>query len=137
MITDRRSVYTEDLVHYYYYEVLDYASEEQIEEGYPTITVNPIVNAAAPVITLQPQNVSVYTDDNVMLSVTANVSDGGTLSYQWYRNTTNSNGGGTGISGATGNSYSSPDLVGRYRLVLRRCHEHEHRRQRCANSHDR
>jgi AraC-like DNA-binding protein len=37
MVTDRRSVYTEDLVHYYYWEVLDYASEKQIEEGYRKI----------------------------------------------------------------------------------------------------
>jgi AraC-like DNA-binding protein len=34
MVTDRRSVYTEDIVHYYYWEVLDYASEKQVEEGY-------------------------------------------------------------------------------------------------------
>ncbi|MDR1594093.1 MAG: helix-turn-helix domain-containing protein [Prevotellaceae bacterium] len=37
MVTDRRSVYTEDLVHYYYWEVLTYASEQQIENVYRTI----------------------------------------------------------------------------------------------------
>ncbi|MDR2287212.1 MAG: hypothetical protein LBE04_07035, partial [Prevotellaceae bacterium] len=34
MVANRRSIYTEDLVHYYYWEVLDYASEKQVEEGY-------------------------------------------------------------------------------------------------------
>ncbi|MDR0724417.1 MAG: helix-turn-helix domain-containing protein, partial [Prevotellaceae bacterium] len=37
MVADRRSVYTEDLVHYYYWEILDYASAKQVEEGYRKI----------------------------------------------------------------------------------------------------
>jgi AraC-like DNA-binding protein len=37
IVADRRSVYTEDLVHYYYWEVVDYASKEQVEEGYRKI----------------------------------------------------------------------------------------------------
>jgi len=42
------------------------------------------------------------------LTVYASVSDGGTLSYQWYSNTTASNSGGTIISGATGRTYNMP-----------------------------
>jgi hypothetical protein len=36
------------------------------------------------------------------------VTPSGTLSYQWYSNTTNSNTGGTPISGATSNSFAIP-----------------------------
>jgi hypothetical protein len=39
------------------------------------------------------------------VSVTADSEDGGELSYQWYRNTQNTNSGGTAISGATGPSF--------------------------------
>jgi hypothetical protein len=70
------------------------------------VTVNALVNAAAPVIISQPQGATVNVGGSVTLSVTVSVSDGGTLSYRWYRNTTNSNSGGTLISGATGSSYS-------------------------------
>jgi hypothetical protein len=38
------------------------------------------------------------------LTVEASVSDGGTLSYQWYSNSVNANGGGTPIEGADGDS---------------------------------
>jgi hypothetical protein len=40
--------------------------------------------------------------------VSASVSDGGTLSYQWYSNTSNSNVGGTAITGATATNYTPP-----------------------------
>lgn len=39
------------------------------------------------------------------LTVEATVSDGGTLSYQWYRNNVDSNGGGTEIEGAVESSF--------------------------------
>lgn len=38
------------------------------------------------------------------LTAEATVSNGGTVSYQWYKNKVNSNGGGTAIDGATGNT---------------------------------
>jgi ribosomal protein L11 len=44
----------------------------------------------------------------VTLTADASVSDGGTISYQWYRNTTNSKTGGTLITGATGDTYQPP-----------------------------
>lgn len=40
------------------------------------------------------------------LTIEASVNDGGTLTYQWYRNNVDSNGGGTAIEGATENSYT-------------------------------
>jgi hypothetical protein len=75
-----------------------------------TVTVTPvtITNAQTPVITSHPQDATVDTGGSVALTVTASVSDGGTLSYQWYRNAANSNTGGTAIPGATGTSYSPP-----------------------------
>ncbi len=40
------------------------------------------------------------------LTVEAQVSDGGTLSYQWYRNNVDANGGGSVLEGATSSSYT-------------------------------
>lgn len=42
------------------------------------------------------------------ITVEASVSDGGTLSYQWYHNNVDSNGGGTEVSGQTSNSFVPP-----------------------------
>ena len=67
-----------------------------------------ITNAAMPNITTQPANQTVNIGDSAPLSVVATVSDGGTLSYQWYSNTTNSNSGGTAINGALNASYAAP-----------------------------
>jgi hypothetical protein len=72
------------------------------------VTVNVLVNAQTPVISNHPQGATVSAGGGVTLTVTASVSDGGTLSYQWYRNMTNSSGGGTSIGGATNSSYSPP-----------------------------
>ena len=63
--------------------------------------------AETPSITANPQDAG-YTvgDTAAALTVAAQVSDGGSLSYQWYRSTTDSTTGGTAISGATGTSYT-------------------------------
>jgi hypothetical protein len=61
-----------------------------------------IANAAIPNIVVQPQN------NYNILSVTATVTDGGTLSYQWYSNTTNNNTSGTIISNAINSTYIPP-----------------------------
>ena len=45
-------------------------------------------------------------DTAAALTVTAGVSDGGTVSYQWYSNTENNTTGGIEISGATTGSYT-------------------------------
>ena len=74
-----------------------------------TVTVNDIINAQKPMITAQPQG-GTYIQNAIAatLSVTANITDNGTLSYQWYNNTTNSTTDGTLISGATARTYTPP-----------------------------
>ncbi|MDO3410550.1 S-layer homology domain-containing protein [Saccharibacillus sp. CPCC 101409] len=71
-----------------------------------TVTVNSLTNAAAPTITMQPADKNVNMNDAASLSVSATAS--GTLSFQWYSNTTNSVIGGSAISGATAGTYSAP-----------------------------
>jgi hypothetical protein len=54
--------------------------------------------AQVPVITGQPQGFDYYhVYGTGTLNVTANSTDGGMLSYQWYENTTNSNSGGLAV----------------------------------------
>lgn len=67
-------------------------------------------NPVAPSISVQPKD-DTYTvgDKATALSVSASVGDGGTMSYQWYSNTTDSNTGGKKIDGATSKSYT-PDI---------------------------
>jgi formylglycine-generating enzyme required for sulfatase activity len=76
------------------------------------IEVNEKVNVAIPLITDHPQD-EVYTigATAVALEVIAEVSDGGTLSYQWYRSETDSNENGTTITDETGTSYTPPTDV--------------------------
>ena len=65
--------------------------------------------APIPKITTQPSNLTMtYGYKNKTLSVAASVTDSHTLSYQWYSNTTQTNTGGTAISGATSASYTIP-----------------------------
>jgi uncharacterized repeat protein (TIGR02543 family) len=69
------------------------------------------IDAETPVITAQPQGGSVTVGAagaTHPLTIAASVTDGGTLSYQWYRNTDASNTGGTLISGATSATYLAP-----------------------------
>lgn len=54
------------------------------------------VNAAIPVITAQPQEASYIKDATAeLLTVTATVADAGTLTYEWFKNTTDSTTDGT------------------------------------------
>ncbi|GHT56604.1 hypothetical protein FACS1894109_06090 [Spirochaetia bacterium] len=72
-----------------------------------TVTVNPIVNAATPSITGQPSSATYSRNATATaLTVTATVTDGGTRSYQWYKNTSNNTTGGTSIASATSASYT-------------------------------
>jgi len=78
------------------------------KKGTATVTVIPVINAAAPVISAQPQSKNAEVGDaDVVLSVTANVETGGAISYQWFKaiNST-SNTGGAEIVGATNATYS-------------------------------
>ncbi|MBP3773127.1 MAG: hypothetical protein J6I53_10645 [Treponema sp.] len=66
-----------------------------------TITVNPLPSAVTPTITSDLNATATgTTSTGVSLSVTATVSDGGSLSYQWYKD-------GSAISGATGSTYKA------------------------------
>jgi len=68
-----------------------------------TVTVNPPAYAATPTISVQLKDSTVNRGASLTLSVTATVTDGGALTYQWYDAVT-----GKPISGATGSSYSPP-----------------------------
>jgi hypothetical protein len=79
------------------------------------LTVNMRGNAQTPSITSQPTGAMVTVNALHSLSVVASVTDGGSLSYQWYSNTSTSNSGGTAIIGATSNIYNPPtSTVGIY-----------------------
>jgi len=72
------------------------------------VTVNDPNNAQYPVISAQPQSTITYLDLTaiVTLSVTASVTDGGDLTYQWYSNTSATTTGGSEIAEAVEASYS-------------------------------
>jgi hypothetical protein len=73
-----------------------------------TVTVT-VVNAEAPVISVQPQSAAYKLGDTATaLSVTATVGDGGTLSYQWHSDS----GGWKAIPGATGASHTPSTAAG-------------------------
>lgn len=67
-------------------------------------------NVEIPVITNEMGEPATYglNGEAEPLVADASVNDGGTLSYQWYRNNVDSNGGGTQIEGAVGNSFVPP-----------------------------
>lgn len=72
------------------------------------LTVN-AADAETPNITDHPDNAGYTVGDTAThLSVTASVSDGGNLFFQWYSNTANDNTNGTKIDGETGSTYIPP-----------------------------
>ena len=72
------------------------------------VIVNALVNAETPSITGHPVSANYNVGESAdALDVTASVTDGGTLSYQWYSNTTNSATGGRSV-GSNLNSYLPP-----------------------------
>ena len=77
-----------------------------------SVTVSYPENAQTPNITVQPQGISCDVGaTGKTISVAANVTDVGTLSYQWYKNAVNSTAGGTKILTGTGyntNTYTVP-----------------------------
>ncbi|MDR2951929.1 MAG: hypothetical protein LBU82_01665 [Treponema sp.] len=77
------------------------------------------VTAKTPVITNQPKSEVVNLNIPYELSVTAIISDGGTLSYQWYVNTSASARDGTPVSGAASAVYSPPtDTAGTFHYFV-------------------
>jgi quinol monooxygenase YgiN len=79
-----------------------------------SVTVNQLVNAAAPISTqITPANQTVNHNSAVTaLEVTASSPDGGTISYQWFRNTSNSNTGGTAVGANSPFFAPSSSVVG-------------------------
>ena len=75
--------------------------QEKTADNGGTCTVKEKISGAPekPTITSELQNVAVKEGEKIELSVAANVSDGGELSYQWKKN-------GQAIPGATSASYS-------------------------------
>jgi hypothetical protein len=63
-------------------------------------------SSTTPVISRQPYDLSVTAGDDAIVSVTA--SGSGTLSYQWYWNSTRSSSAGTAIPGANASNYHAP-----------------------------
>ncbi|MDO7908642.1 S-layer homology domain-containing protein [Paenibacillus sp. JX-17] len=102
---------------YYYVVVMNTNSSATGEQSASTtsrvakVVVNALTNAEAPSITTQPADKTVNIEDAATLEVAASVRDNGTLSYQWYSNTTNSTSGGTLIPGATNASYQAPTMA--------------------------
>ena len=93
---------TNDLNGRYYYCVVTQTYSGQTAN----VTSNKaLLTVVAPVtITTQPSNVTVVTGNMATFKVVANGI--GTLTYQWYKNTSNSNSGGSAISGATSSTYT-------------------------------
>jgi len=102
---------------YYYVEVTNTIKDNGdggskaavVRSNTARIEVNEKVNAAVPLILSHPQNAEYRIGAQAAaLTVSASVEDGGTLSYQWYRNEINNNQGGTIVNGATRTSYTPP-----------------------------
>lgn len=92
--------------YHYYLAVTD---SGKISRSNPLTIMVKYAAAQMPNITAHPQSAYYQKDAAAApLTVTAAVTDGGTLSCQWYRNTANSNTGGTLLPGETGFSYTPP-----------------------------
>ncbi|MCL2443218.1 MAG: formylglycine-generating enzyme family protein [Treponema sp.] len=96
--------------YYYFCEVRATGGATSVRSNVSTVTV-----AIRPVITINTQPTAsinfVAGCINGSLSVAASVTQGATLSYQWYSNTVNNNTDGTIISGATNASYTIPTTL--------------------------
>lgn len=86
------------------------APKKNTAEEEPKAEETPKVDVAKPELTADISGSFTYAPDQeaTALTIAATISDGGTLSYQWYRNMTNTNGGGTPIEGATTPSFTPP-----------------------------
>ena len=102
----------------YYYVVVTYTNNSvngtktaTVTSNSAAVTVNPLVNAQVQ-ITNHPQSATYTQNDTAdALTVTAiGTPDGGTLSYQWYSNTTNSTTGGT-AEGSNIASFTPPTII--------------------------
>ena len=96
--------------YYYFCEISATGGVVSLRSNVATVTVT-----LKPIITIntQPTTSSSVTAGSIIggLTVSATVTKGATLSYQWYRNTMNSNNGGTAIIGATSASFAIPTTL--------------------------
>ena len=89
---------------YYYYVVVATCGTSNTSNVSGAVTVN-----AVPAVSAQPATSTqsvFYGGNTTALNVTATAGSGTISGYQWYRNASNSNSGGTAISGATTTSYT-------------------------------
>ncbi|QTH43761.1 S-layer homology domain-containing protein [Cohnella sp. LGH] len=92
-------------------EIERFTQIELISSDIKPVTPPGPANAETPTISTQPQGDTVSVGTPVTLSVDANVNDGGTLSYQWYVNTIESNSGGSPLNEATSATFAVPTNV--------------------------
>ena len=74
------------------------------------VTVNGISSVTAPTSAVYDTSGGSYSPELTALSVTATHSSDAAMTYQWYKNTVNSNTGGTAISGATSASLATSKI---------------------------
>lgn len=81
--------------------------ENQEEEQEEETAQEPQVEVAKPELTTNLSGSVTYKvgDTAKALKVEVAASDGGVITYQWYQSSTNKNGGGTPVEGATENTY--------------------------------
>jgi len=78
----------------------------EILRGYGIYAIGRTASVAqTPSVVVEVEGASVSAGAAVQLLFGVNVADGGSLTYQWYKNTTASATGGTAISGATASTY--------------------------------
>ncbi len=91
---------------YYYYATITLSGNGC---GNTTSSNAEVVVIADPVVSTQPLATQTLCQSSTPTDLTISVSGGiGTISYQWYSNTTNSNIGGTIIASATNSTYTPP-----------------------------
>ena len=99
---------------YYYYCVVSAEGATAKTSNAVTVTVNA---ASVPVISIdeQPTAPDPFTEGEIpadtKLTVVASATQGAVPTYQWYSNTSESNTGGTALSGATSASYTIPTTL--------------------------
>jgi len=94
---------------YYYVEVISSENgKSAVARSIPaSVFMEPGFRALAPIITIQPQDKLYFVGETLgSLTVAGESSDKGTISYQWYSNTTASSKGGTKIAGETNATYT-------------------------------
>jgi gliding motility-associated-like protein len=91
---------------YYYYATITLSGNGC---GSTTSSTAEVIVVADPIVSIQPLTTQTLCQNSTPTDLTITVTGGiGTISYQWFSNTTNSNTGGTIIAGATNNSYTPP-----------------------------